>query len=186
MCDGCKLVTQHSHICTTPPIPPNTGTPTQIRDERRKRVVGDLGLGVGDSRQQRRLARVGAPDETHVRHEFQLKVQPAPEALLRGGGLLYIVFGICVLMLNVGGMQTARNTHVSSQTQLPTTHPPTHLPHALRPPQTRIPRPPVPALGYHQPLPVLLKLPHEPPRRLLVPPVVEHRAGGHLLFFSVL
>src|SRR5258706_247994 len=44
--------------------------------ERRKRIVGDLGLGRGEPRDQRGLARVGEPDHPHVGQELQLEVDP--------------------------------------------------------------------------------------------------------------
>ena len=42
----------------------------QVGHERRERVGGDFGFGGRQSRQQRRLARVGHPHQTHVRHHF--------------------------------------------------------------------------------------------------------------------
>ena len=42
-----------------------------------ERVVGDLGLGRRDPRDQRALAHVGEPDEGDVGHELELEAEPA-------------------------------------------------------------------------------------------------------------
>jgi len=47
----------------------------KIRRERRKRVVGNLGPRRRDARDERRLARVGKPDEADVGQELQLQAQ---------------------------------------------------------------------------------------------------------------
>src|SRR5205823_2971005 len=44
--------------------------------ERGERVVGDLGLGPRDARDQRALARVGEADEGDVGHELELEAEP--------------------------------------------------------------------------------------------------------------
>ena len=53
--------------------------------ERREGVVGDLRLGGGDRRHERRLAGVREPDESDVGHELELEAQPV---LLAELGLL--------------------------------------------------------------------------------------------------
>ena len=47
-----------------------------------ERVVGDLGLGRRDPRDQRALAHVGEPHQGHVGHQRQLEVEPVLLALL--------------------------------------------------------------------------------------------------------
>ena len=53
--------------------------------ERGERIVGNLGLGSGHRRDERRLARVGEPDQRDVGHQFELEVEPE---LLAGLALL--------------------------------------------------------------------------------------------------
>ena len=62
----------------------------QVGLEGGERVVGDLGLGRRDPRDQGRLAHVGEADQGHVGHQGQLEVVPLLVALLallgEGGG----------------------------------------------------------------------------------------------------
>ena len=44
--------------------------------ERRERVVGDLGTGGRDRRDERALARVRKPDQSDISQELELEVQP--------------------------------------------------------------------------------------------------------------
>src|SRR5690606_31710747 len=48
----------------------------QVGRERRERVVGDLGPGLGDGRDQRGLSGVGIADQRHVREELELQAEP--------------------------------------------------------------------------------------------------------------
>ena len=45
----------------------------QVGIESGEVIVCDLGLGLGDNGEKRRLAHVGEADETHVRQELQLQ-----------------------------------------------------------------------------------------------------------------
>ena len=54
----------------------------EVRFERGERVVGDLRFGRRHGRDQRRLPRVGKAHQCHVRHQFELHVQPELLALL--------------------------------------------------------------------------------------------------------
>ena len=54
----------------------------EMRLEGGEGVVGDLGLGRGHGRDQRRLARVGEAHQGHVGHQLELHVQPELLALL--------------------------------------------------------------------------------------------------------
>ncbi len=54
----------------------------------RERVVGDLGVSAGDSREQGRFAGVGQADQADVGDDFQFQVDPA---FLAGEALL----GLC-------------------------------------------------------------------------------------------
>ncbi len=49
----------------------------QVRFQRRERIVGDLGQGRGQSREQRRLARVRQTDQSDVGDEPKLEADPA-------------------------------------------------------------------------------------------------------------
>ena len=55
---------------------------TEMRLERREGIVGDLGLGGGDPRDERALARVREADEGDVGHELELEAEPALLAVL--------------------------------------------------------------------------------------------------------
>ena len=48
---------------------------SEVWCQRRERIVGNLGTGRGDPRDERRLARVGEPDEADVGQELQLEAQ---------------------------------------------------------------------------------------------------------------
>ena len=54
----------------------------EMRLQRGERVVRDLRLGGRHGRDQRRLPRVGEPDQRHVGHQLELHVQPELLALL--------------------------------------------------------------------------------------------------------
>jgi hypothetical protein len=63
----------------------------EVGHERGERVVGDFGLGGGDSANQRAFARVGHPDDADISEQFQLQPQRAPfarQALLGEAGRL--------------------------------------------------------------------------------------------------
>ena len=55
---------------------------SEMRLQRGERVVRDLRLGGRHGRDQRRLPRVGEPDQRHVGHQLELHVQPELLALL--------------------------------------------------------------------------------------------------------
>jgi hypothetical protein len=63
----------------------------EVGHERCERVVGDFGLGGGDSANQRAFARVGHPDDADIGEQFQLQSQRAPFA---GQALLSEAWGL--------------------------------------------------------------------------------------------
>ncbi len=63
----------------------------QVRLQRRERVVGDLGPGGGERRQQRALPRVGLPDQPDIGDQLQLQLD-APR--LAGASRLVLARGL--------------------------------------------------------------------------------------------
>ena len=76
----------------------------EVRLERGERVVGDLRLGGGHGREERRLAGVGQPDEPDVGDEPQLEPEPA---LLAGFALLGVLGRLVGRRLEVGVAEPA-------------------------------------------------------------------------------
>ena len=66
---------------TTNDRSPDSPTDAQVRDQRRERVVGDLGARRGDAGDQRRLADVGEAEQADVGEQLELE---ADGALLAG------------------------------------------------------------------------------------------------------
>src|SRR3954449_12365800 len=71
---------------------------------RRERIVGDLRLGRGERREERRLAGVREAHEPHVADEAKLEPQ---RALLAGLALLGVLRGLVGRGLEVGVAKTA-------------------------------------------------------------------------------
>src|SRR5206468_4532220 len=55
---------------------------SEIGTQGREWILGDLGTGRGNNRQQRRLPSVWLPDETDVGDELELELERAPRSIL--------------------------------------------------------------------------------------------------------
>ena len=64
----------HDELGAVPALPDPHDT--QVRDQGRERIVGDLRLGRADAADEGALAGVGEADEGHVGHELQLEPEP--------------------------------------------------------------------------------------------------------------
>ena len=62
---------------TTNSVPSSSADHAEVGLEGGEGVVGDLGLGRGDPRDERALAGVGEADQRHVGHQLELEVEPA-------------------------------------------------------------------------------------------------------------
>ena len=76
----------------------------EVRFERGERVVGDLGRRRGHRGEDRRLARVGQPDQSDVGDQAELQAQPALGA---GLALLGVLGGLVGGTLEVGVAESA-------------------------------------------------------------------------------
>ena len=59
----------------------------EIRYQRGKGIIGDLGRGGGDRPDKRGFARIGQAQQAHIRQHFQFQLEVAVLALAAPGGL---------------------------------------------------------------------------------------------------